>query len=71
MAITTDMTSRFSQQQSHFDADPPSPPTPITGGSIMSTDEIEDSFNEPIAFNVSDNYAIHDIIGEGAYGVVV
>lgn len=37
----------------------------------MSTDDIEDSFNEPIAFNVSDNYAIHDIIGEGAYGVVV
>jgi hypothetical protein len=26
---------------------------------------------EPIPFNVSDNYAVHDIIGEGAYGVVV
>jgi hypothetical protein len=25
----------------------------------------------PIPFNVSDNYAVHDIIGEGAYGVVV
>jgi len=37
----------------------------------MAEEALADALSEPIAFNVSDNYAIHEIVGEGAYGVVV
>jgi hypothetical protein len=48
------------------------PSTPHTPDSTsMAEEALADALSEPIAFNVSDNYAIHEIVGEGAYGVVV
>lgn len=61
----------YVSEHTYSSAELPSTPTPTDTTLSMAEEALEDVMSEPIAFNVSDNYAIHDIIGEGAYGVVV